>query len=74
MDGLQAVLDACPSKRLGFYTSGDRTVTVYDRTQESAINDRLQRGGSSDFPMAVNDLDADIGTIKFPALVHSVSG
>lgn len=72
---LQAVLDACPSKRLGFYTIGDPTVSIYDHTKEAKI-DALMRGNDNlDFPGAVDKAGADCAEwIRFPRCVHSVAG
>lgn len=74
IEDLQAHLNACPSERIGFYTIGDRDVELYDRTKEAKINGLVDSGKASDFPVAVDDLDASIGRVVFPALVHSVSG
>lgn len=66
---VQAVLDRCPSKRLGFYTIGDREVTVYDKRFDAAID-----ASGRDFGPAAYDLDAILGGISFPSNVHSTSG
>jgi len=70
---LQAVLDACPSKRLGFYTIGDPTVSIYDLRKEKQINDAQDRGG--DFCQAVLAVGAEIDvSLVFPSNVHSTAG
>jgi hypothetical protein len=73
---LQAVLDACPSKRLGFYTIGDPQVTIYDRSKEKAINALMDSHLSSlDFGAAVEKAKASTDAVlDFPAHVHSVAG
>jgi hypothetical protein len=35
---VQRALDACPSDRLGFYTTGDRNVTVFDTDKSAEID------------------------------------
>jgi hypothetical protein len=73
---LQAVLDACPSKRLGFYTIGDPQISIYDLRKEEKIGEVQDRG--LDFAAAVEKAGAEIdGTfvhLDFPACVHSVAG
>ena len=31
IDRMQTLLDQCPSERLGFYTTGDHSVTIFDK-------------------------------------------
>ena len=72
---LQAVLDECPTRRIGFYTVGDASLSVYDRTKEKLIGDCQDSG--ADFCHAVQKAKAEISnvdSIDFPALVHSTSG
>jgi len=73
---VQAVLDACPSKRLGFYTIGDAEVVIYDRTKEEKINELIDNIHSNkDFCTAVQETKADIGEgFRFPSCVHSTAG
>lgn len=72
---VQAVLDECPSERLGFYTIGDANVTVYDRSKDSKIYDILDRNDRMDFCSGVDQASADTGfTIDFPSSVHSTAG
>lgn len=70
---LQAVLDECPSSRLGAYTIGDPDISVYDRRFESQINELLD-GNTRDFTSAVSDLGAGLGSLKFPFPVHATAG
>lgn len=70
---LQAVLDECPSSRLGAYTTGDPNLSIYDSRFEQQIN-KLLDSGKYDFCTAVDDLDADLGSLRFPFHVHSTSG
>jgi hypothetical protein len=70
---LQKVLRDHPSERLGFYTIGDADVTLYDRDKEGAIQAEMAEKGC-DFCTAVDNLDARLGTLIFPAIVHSTAG
>lgn len=75
LNELQAMLNACPTKRLGFYTIGDNSVTVFDLTKEDAINARLdERQGRGDFCGASRELGAELGHLFFPAPVLSTAG
>lgn len=69
---LQKTLDACPSKRLGFYTIGDPSVGVYDNRYEDIIYDIADEGG--EFCNAVRDANAYICDITFPNPVESTAG
>lgn len=35
---VNALLAKCPSKRLGFYTGGDPSIGIYDRTHQEEID------------------------------------
>ena len=65
---LQKVMNECPSDRLGFYTTGDTTVSVYDSSDEASFDE------SVDFPMAVDKADAYLGSVDFPANVIATVG
>lgn len=67
---LQKVLDDCPSDRIGAFTVGDPTVTLYDRSRDAEID----ACGDVDFCKAVDLLDAGMGTLTFPFKVHSTCG
>lgn len=69
---IQKLLDSPPSDRLGFYTTGDPEVTIYDRSLEDDINAEHDAGG--EFCNAVDSCDARLGELRFPAQVHSTSG
>lgn len=70
---LQDVLSACPSNRLGFFTSGDRDVTVYDRRLDPTI-ESIESDGRYTFGQAAYQSDAVVGFVVFPANVHAVQG
>lgn len=74
LDEFQAVLNRCPSNRLGFYTIGDPCLNVYDRSKEAEIDALMDRNNGTDFCTATRHLDADFTTIDFPAAVHSTAG
>lgn len=71
---LQKVMDECPSPdRIGFYTVGDPDVSLYDRSLQEEINNRLDRG--EDFGGACEYEDAGFNaSIRFPSNVHSTAG
>lgn len=71
---LQKVLNECPSERIGFYTTGDRSVTVYDRSKEEDINADLDSGRAGEFGCSVDLNDAYFEVLNFPAPVHSTAG
>lgn len=69
---LQAVLDKCPSSRLGFFTTGDSTVTVVDLPVTNAWEDK--NGTDQDYCIAVMHAKSELGTLTFPADVQSTAG
>lgn len=75
LNKVQAVLDECPSDRIGFYTIGDASVEVYDRSKEREIDETMWGARSMDFGAAVLKMKAAFEyQLDFPACVHSVSG
>lgn len=75
---LQAVLDKCPSKRMGFYTSGGSpTVHVFDLPVADAWEaanvsqyDRMHGYGS--YSLGLEAAGADLGVVDFPATISCV--
>lgn len=67
---LQKTLDACPTKRLGFFTIGDPDVSIYD----NRFDQHLDAFSDSDFCTAVDRLDVRLGEIVFPDAVQSTAG
>lgn len=66
---VQAVLDKCPSKRIGFYTIGDPQVLLWDMDKKEKVF--KHRG---DFSPAVMGANAGFELyLNFPAPVESVS-
>ena len=65
---LQKVLNECPTSRIGFYTTGDCCLFLYDI---GAVEDE---GALRDFCLIVSDADAELGDVVFPNLVHSTAG
>lgn len=72
VDELQDVLNRCPSKRLGFATSGDHDITVYDSSFSDAIFVVMEREGGDYIPTATK-LGSVFGVINFPAPVESTA-
>lgn len=72
---MQAILDQCPSDRLGFYTIGDCNVTIYDRSKDSKIYDILDLNDRMDFCSGVDKAGASTEfELMLPSNVHSTSG
>ncbi len=77
VDELQAVLDRCPSpEKIGFYTTGDCGVYLYDLRQRDEVYACLDKNrGSGEWCGAVYEVNADIPhTITFPSPVESTAG
>lgn len=70
---LQNVLDSCPSDRIGAYTIGDPSITLYDRSREAEINQTYE-SRNIDFCQAVIEVNAKLGILTFPFQVHSTAG
>ena len=74
VEEVNEVLSRCPSKRLGFFTIGDPSVGIYDRTREGEI-DTLLDMGKWEFCTAANSIEAlAVATLEFPAAVQSTAG
>lgn len=71
---VQRALDACPSDRIGFYTTGDPCVTAYRLPEVGDLDDNEPMWSNRDFCMIVHDADARLGELNFPSLVHSTAG
>ncbi|MDX7490210.1 hypothetical protein [Serratia marcescens] len=69
---VQKVLNRCPSKRLGFATTGDRDITVYDSSYSELIFKTLEHEGGDYIPTATK-LGAVLGVINFPSPVESTA-
>lgn len=74
LEKLQEHLNSCPSKRLGFYTIGDPSISVYDMAKQSKINDLMDSSLRMDFCTAVEKTKAELAELKFPSPVHSTAG
>lgn len=70
---VQKALDACPSKTLGFYTTGDNSVAVYRKPPDDFCG-VMDGNLSMDFCQAVEHGDAGLGFLNFPTNVHSTAG
>lgn len=75
LEEVQAVLDRCPSKRLGFFTIGDPNVMLHDATREDEIGEELEKNGG-DWCSAAHRIGADFDgvSLDFPGCVHSTAG
>lgn len=70
---LQKVLNKCPSERIGFFTTGDCDIKLFDKTKESEIAARQDRG--ADFGPAAEAVGARFdGDLLFPSNVYSTAG
>jgi len=67
---VNALMNKCPSERLGFYTIGDPVVGIYDRTHQDEIDDE---GGDLIDIIHREGWDA-IEEINFPSSVQGVCG
>lgn len=67
---VQAVLDECPSDRIGAFTIGDPVVTLYNRDKDEQINAHIE----TDFGRAVEREKAELGVLRFPFPIHSTCG
>ena len=70
---LQEHLNACPSKRLGFYTIGDPCVMAYNKDKQADI-EKILDSGKRDFCQAARATDADFCGVYFPSAVLSTAG
>lgn len=72
---LQAVLDRCPSRRLGFYTIGEDSICMWDVEKYDAVFSALRDRLVADLGSAVECCSAGFDeTITFPNPVESVAG
>lgn len=76
IEKVQAVLNECPSQRLGFFTIGDSNISVFDKRKEGKINDAMDAGisGCGDFGPSVDKFNAYLGELIFPSGVYSTAG
>ena len=72
---VQELLSKAPSDRLGFYTVGDKTVFVYDKTCDAEIHRYSEQHPNAEFCTAVDKAAGGaIACLDFPSSVHSVAG
>lgn len=71
---LNALLAACPSKRLAFATIGDSDVSIFDVTRYNDICDEQDQNGGEFIP-AANRIGALFDErLNFPNQVESTAG
>ena len=68
MRRVQKAIAACPSADIGFFTTGDHSISVYRILEDDFID------SEKDLCVAVNDAEADLGELHFPHNVHSTAG
>ena len=72
---VQAVLDRCPSERLGFFTIGDRDVSIFNKAKEEAANKLMDTRKASDFGPALDQVNGRFNaSLIFPTNVYSTAG
>lgn len=71
---VQAALDKCPSKRLGFATIGDHDLSIFDNRGIDKIDAALNRGGSDFIPTAQKLGLVAVEVLSFPQPVESTAG
>lgn len=75
VEDVQAALDRCPSKRLGFYTIGDPNVILWDRDKTDDVFLALDSRKARDFWLAVEVVGAGFdASLDFPNAVESTAG
>lgn len=71
---VQKVLNKCPSKRLEFYTIGDRNVFIFDNTKIADVYSELDKNGG-EFGSCCERVGASFDIdLFFPNAVHSTAG
>lgn len=72
---LQTLLRACPSTRLGAYTTGDASLAIYDKPVFDAFRETLVgRGQDRDDVEMHDELGTVLTYITMPFQVDGVSG
>ncbi|GLY59706.1 hypothetical protein Pcaca05_05640 [Pectobacterium carotovorum subsp. carotovorum] len=71
---VNALLEKCPSSRIGFYTIGDATVFLFDETYQNEISNFMDNS-NADWAECVEIIGAGFSEqLKFPNPVESVAG
>ena len=73
MHKLQKLLLNPPSDRIGLFTIGDCSLTVYDKNYTEEI-DRIMTRDNVDYCQVVDQLDVGIGIIECKTNIHSTAG
>ena len=71
---LQYLLLNPPSKRISFYTVGDRNIVAYDNRFESEIDRQLGNYESGDVCQAVEKLGCEMYCVSTAMPIHSTAG
>lgn len=74
IDSMQTLLDQCPSERLGFYTTGDHSVTIFDKK----VRDKWHQAPgcpATDIREEISQSGASLNAgFHFPEIVESRAG
>lgn len=70
---LQTVLDKCPSKRLGAYTTGDAVLSIYDKPVFDRYRDANPRDERDDV-WVHQDIGTKLCVIDTPFQIDGVAG
>jgi hypothetical protein len=70
---VQNLLNKCPSDRIGFFTTGDTAVTVYDCSRTKEI-DEFDLTNSTEYCQCISDVGAHLGRLIFPNQVLNLPG
>lgn len=72
----QALMAACPSKRLGAYTTGDTSLAIYDKPVFDQYREDLEKKvrNMPDDVIIHDDIGTVLGTIEMPFQVDGVAG
>ena len=71
---LEKVLMNPPTDRIGLSTIGDSYLAVHDSSREHEIGEMMEAYPSAEFCNAVEELGADLGSIRSFCAIHSVAG
>jgi hypothetical protein len=72
---VQNLLDECPSDRIGFFTTGDKDVSVYDCSRKQEIDElELASEHCYEYCQCISEVGADLGSLTFPNQVLNLPG
>jgi hypothetical protein len=71
---VQNLLNKCPSDRIGFFTTGDNDVTVYDCSRKQEIDEFELADIGDEYCQCISEVGADLGSLTFPNQVLNLPG